>query len=217
MKKLVQTVPNQAKPDLAGAPAQLPACKSVILLGASAGGIDALLQIIRHFSDNCPPTLIVQHTGDRYARGLIRLLNASSDAKVAEALDGDFLSQGHIYMSPGAHAHLCLAPDPPFRIKLSQSSLHMGHRPSVDVLFDSAVPFAHCVTAAILTGMGRDGARGLTALRQAGARTFGQDQETSVVYGMPRAARAMGGVNHELPIAAIGPALLNAAMQGRSI
>lgn len=83
----------------------------------------------------------------------------------------------------------------------------------MDALFHSAVPFASHVTAAILTGMGRDGAEGITALRAAGARTFGQDEATCIVYGMPRVAKSLGGIETELPIQQIGPSLLRAAQQ----
>ena len=190
--------------------------QSIILLGASTGGVDALLQIICHFSQDCPPTLIVQHTGDQFTKSLVRLFDASSNARVMAADDGMLLETGHIYLSPGAHVHLCLAASAQLRVKLCPSAARLGHRPSVDALFDSAVPHARNVTAAILTGMGKDGANGLAALRRAGARTFGQDRATSVVYGMPRAALAIGAIERELPIAKIGWALLDAAQQGQT-
>lgn len=185
--------------------------KRVILIGSSTGGVDALLKIIKHFPANCPPTLIVQHTGGGFAQSLIRLLDGGTAAQVHQARDGDRIAPGHIYLAPGDQAHLCLARGNPARIAMRTEALISGHRPSVDALFRSALDFAPRVTAAILTGMGRDGAEGLAALRNAGATTFGQDEASSVVYGMPRVAMELGGVDTQLPIHEIGPALLRAS------
>lgn len=184
--------------------------RKVLLIGASTGGVDALCQVISHFSANCPPTMIVQHTGGRYARSLIRLLDGATDAKVREGQDGQTPSMGDIYLAPDDTAHLVLSTSGRLRIKLQNESLISGHRPSIDALFHSAVGYAPQVTAALLTGMGRDGAQGLLALRLAGARTFGQDEATSIVYGMPKMAMQMGAVAQQLPIQDIGPAMLRA-------
>jgi two-component system chemotaxis response regulator CheB len=186
------------------------AVPQIILMGASTGGVDALLQILRHFTPSCPPTLIVQHTGRQFAQSLTRLLDGATQANVVAAQDGEPLERGCVYLSPSTEHHLCLARNQPFRIVLCQDSPRMGHRPSVDALFESAVPHAANVTAAILTGMGKDGAQGMCSLRQAGAQTIGQDESTSIVYGMPRVAHALGGVGRALPIVEIGPALLRA-------
>jgi two-component system chemotaxis response regulator CheB len=185
--------------------------KKVILIGASTGGIDALLKTTQAFSNCCPPTIIVQHTGGSFARSLIRLLDRASPARVTEALEGSLLQPGHIYLPPGDTAHLLIETHRAPRITLQSSDTISGHRPSIDALFTSALPYARHVTAALLTGMGRDGAQGLTALRKAGAHTIGQNEATSVVYGMPRIAKEMGGVSQELPLDEIGPALLAAS------
>lgn len=184
--------------------------EKIILIGASTGGIDALLKTIQGFGESCPPTLIVQHTGGSFATSLIRLLNSATHASVAAARDGCRLKPGHIYLPPGDAAHLCLRFGQTTQISLREGPQTSGHRPSVDVLFASAVPHAHRVAAALLTGMGRDGAQGLTDLRHAGAHTIAQDERSSVVYGMPRVAKEMGGVAQELSIEKIGPALLSA-------
>lgn len=181
----------------------------VILIGSSTGGVDALLHIISEFPADCPPTLIVQHTGGGYAQSLIRLLGGGTDARVVAAQDGMPLSRGEIYLAPGDEAHLRLRLGATCQISLKPGPPVSGHRPSVDALFCSALDHAAHVTAALLTGMGRDGADGITQLRKAGARTFGQDAATSVVYGMPRVAREMGGIEMELPLTKIGPAILN--------
>lgn len=189
----------------------------IILIGASTGGIDALLKTTQSFGKTCPPTLIVQHTGASFAASLIRLLDGATRAKVEQAQDGTTLKPGHIYLPPGDAAHLCLERGAAPRMSLQAGPPVSGHRPSVDALFTSAVPVAKNIVAALLTGMGRDGARGMTDLRQAGATTIGQDQATSVVYGMPRIAKELGGVEQELPLPQIGPALLSAcAMRVRA-
>lgn len=185
--------------------------KHIILIGASTGGIDALLKTVPHFSDQCPPTLIVQHTGENFAGSLIRLLNGATAANVVGAEDGAPLKPGHIYLAPHNRAHLCLSSHGSMRCILRPGDLVSGHRPSVDMLFGSARHHARHVAAALLTGMGRDGARGLVELRRAGAQTFGQDAATSVVYGMPRVAMELGGVASRLPLSKIGPALLQAS------
>lgn len=180
----------------------------VILIGSSTGGVDALLRILDAFPKDCPPTLIVQHTGAAYSAGLARLLDRNSAPDVREATDGEPLRRGLVLLAPGAESHLVLNTKSTLSCRLDNGEKVSGHRPSVDALFHSAVPIAKRVTAAILTGMGRDGAEGLLALRRAGALTIGQDRETSVVYGMPGAAARLGAVGKELPLSAIGPAIL---------
>ena len=182
----------------------------LILIGSSTGGIDALLTILDVFPVDCPPTLIVQHTGASYSAGLARLLDRNAAAEVREARDGDVPKPGTILLAPGADQHLVLSDRAPHACKLQSGARISGHRPSVDALFRSALPLASRVTAALLTGMGRDGADGLLALRRAGARTIAQDRATSVVYGMPGHAVQIGAVEHELPLSAIGSAILNA-------
>ena len=186
--------------------------KRIILIGASTGGIDALLKTVRHFSEHCPPTLIVQHTGGSFAKSLIRLLDGATPASVKAAVDGQHVKPGNIYMAPGDGSHLCLEAGSQLRVALREHDLVTGHRPSIDALFLSARCYAPHITAAILTGMGRDGANGLLELHRAGAHTIGQDKATSVVYGMPKVAMELGGVAEQLPIERIGPALLRASL-----
>ena len=188
----------------------------IILIGASTGGVDALTRELVHFAEQSPPTLIVQHTGGRFAPSLIRLLDRATSATVVAASAGQPLQKGHVYLSPGDHVHLSLSKTTRRIIALDESAAVSGHRPSVDVLFHSAIAHGPHVSAALLTGMGKDGACGLKALRNAGAQTIVQDQATSVVYGMPRIAAQMGAAMAELPIDAIGPRLLGAA-QTRAI
>ena len=185
--------------------------KRLILLGASTGGVDALQNVIKIFTPSCPPTFIVQHTGGQFSRSLIRLLDSGTTAKVCCATDGSPIECGHIYLAPDDTCHLQLGRGTSPNIRLAKTDPVSGHRPSIDQLFHSAIHVAPFVTAALLTGMGRDGAAGITALRHAGAMTIGQDEATSVVYGMPRIAAESGGIMHQLPIDQVGPALLQSS------
>jgi two-component system chemotaxis response regulator CheB len=189
---------------------------ALILIGASTGGIDALIRILQNWTSASPPTMIVQHTGADHIGSLIRLLNGITEATVLSAADGEVLKTGHVYLAMGEGVHLCLRQGRALRAALVPAPPMSGHRPSVDMLFRSALPHATRVSAALLTGMGKDGAAGLLALRQAGATTMVQDAETSVVYGMPRIAKQIGAADHELPIDKIGPALLEASRKRTS-
>ncbi|WP_196774361.1 CheB methylesterase domain-containing protein [Rhodovulum sp. MB263] len=180
----------------------------LILLGASTGGVDALVKVLENFPSNCPPTLIVQHTSESFSAGLARLLDRNTAATVEEAQDQEPLVPGRVLLAPGKAHHLEVGASGALRCRLREGPLQSGHRPSVDALFMSAVPVASRVCAAILTGMGRDGAEGMLALHRAGAHTIGQDEKTSLVYGMPRAAYELGGVRNRLPLDSIGRAVL---------
>lgn len=201
----------------AGAAAAGPALRfhpdRLILIGASTGGIDALLQVLGAFPADCPPTAIVQHTGQSFSDSLIRLFARCSAARVVPAAPGLALTPGTIIVGAGCPGHLQLRPGRPLRADLVPGPAISGHVPSVDALFRSALPFAPSVVAALLTGMGRDGAQGLLDLRRAGARTVAQDQATSVVYGMPRAAADLGAAEAVLPLPRIAEHLLACATQ----
>ena len=183
----------------------------IILIGSSTGGVDALCRILGQFGNQCPPTVIVQHTGGGFANSLIRLLNGATAANVAHSEHGMFLKPGHIYLPPDGQSHITISSNGPPQIELVDGAHTSGHRPSIDRLFASACPHARHINAALLTGMGRDGAQGLRQLRDAGAHTIGQDEASSVVYGMPRIAMEMGAVAEQLHIDHIGPALLRAS------
>ncbi|MCB5410260.1 CheB methylesterase domain-containing protein [Pseudogemmobacter faecipullorum] len=198
--------PAPSAPAQAATPGFLP--DRIILIGASTGGIDALLTILASFPPDCPPTVIVQHTGAAFSDSLIRLFARCAAARVVAATAGLALRPGMIMVGAGCAGHLRLDPSRPWRSDLSPGAPVSGHLPSIDVLFRSAVPFGASVSAALLTGMGRDGARGLLDLRQAGATTFAQDEASSTVYGMPRAAAELGAACETLPLSRIAAALL---------
>lgn len=181
----------------------------IILIGSSTGGIDALLAILREFPVDCPPTVIVQHTGGGFGVSLAALLDRQCRARVRLVTEPTALRQGEVLIGAGVKAHLRMAPGRIPRAELGDSNPVSGHVPSVDVFFESAAPFATRISAALLTGMGRDGANGLKSLRDAGAHTIAQDQATSVVFGMPRAAIELNAATDVLPLGAIASALLH--------
>ena len=188
----------------------------IILIGASTGGIDALTTILQHFPLDCPPTAIVQHTGQNFSETLARLLDRRCAAEVVLAQTGLEMKSGRICLAGGIDGHLRLEHRGALRCAVHPGPATSGHRPSIDELFGSAVPLGNSVVAALLTGMGRDGATGLLRLRQAGATTFGQDEASSVVYGMPRVANEIGAVQRQLSLLEIGPVLLQACSQSQT-
>ena len=189
-------------------PAGREASQELLLIGASTGGVDALLRVLSFFPADCPPTLIVQHTGTGFGESLVGLLDRQCAASVTLGASDTMVRRGMVVVGAGTSAHLVLKNAKRRIVGLASAPPVSGHCPSVDMLFRSALEIAPAVTAALLTGMGRDGADGLKDLRVAGARTLAQDEATSVVYGMPRAAVENGAAEQVLPIHAIGPALL---------
>lgn len=184
--------------------------KKIILIGSSTGGVEALRNVLVGFPIQCPPTLIVQHTGKSFGSGLVSLLDRICPAKVVAAEDNIPLQSGHVYIAAGQPRHMGVTPRKPFKIRMKEGPNISGHTPSVDALFSSAVPFAKDVVAAILTGMGQDGAKGMLDLRKAGAATFAQDEKTAVVYGMPRVAWEIGAAQKQVPLARMAGAILQA-------
>lgn len=186
----------------------------LILIGASTGGVDALLTVLSALPKDCPPVAVVQHTGQGFSESLIRLLDRRCSVNVLAAQDGMELRAGHVVVAAGCPGHMRLRSSGPWRVGVEMGPPVSGHLPSVDALFHSAVGSAPKVVAALLTGMGRDGAEGLLALRKAGAATIGQDESSSVVYGMPRAAYEIGAVRQQLPLGEIAAAILKVCAQG---
>lgn len=182
----------------------------MIALAASTGGVEALGTVLATFPENCPPTVIVQHMPSGFTRMFAARLNDRVAPMVAEAEHGMILEQGRVYIAPGGPRHLTVAGRARPVCRLVDGPLITGHRPSADMLFRSllAIPATPFV-AAVLTGMGEDGAAGLTALRHAGsATTIAQDAASSLIFGMPRAAIDRGGAQEVLPLCDIGPRLL---------
>jgi two-component system chemotaxis response regulator CheB len=182
----------------------------VVAIGSSTGGVEALLTMLRTFPANCPPTLITQHMPATFTKSFAERLDRVCAPQVCEATDGARLRVGQIYLAPGGATHLEVSGGVHPTCRLKDGDPVNGHRPSVDVLFDSvARAFGPRSVGVILTGMGRDGAQGLKTMRDSGARTIGQDEASSVVYGMPKVAFEVGAVERQLPIARIGHATLD--------
>jgi two-component system chemotaxis response regulator CheB len=181
-----------------------------IAIGSSTGGVEALLTILSEFPADCPPTVVTQHMPASFTHSFADRLNRSCAAQVSEAVDGDVLAPGRIFIAPGGDRHLEVTGTSTLRCRLVDAGPVSGHRPSVDVLFNSlAAATGERTLGIILTGMGRDGAQGLLALRKAGARTLGQDEASSVVYGMPKVAFDIGAVERQLPLRKIASTALD--------
>lgn len=193
----------------------LPSTKTrqIIFVGASTGGIPALETVLKEFPADCPPTLVVQHIRSGFANGLVRRLNQMLEPTVVAAENGAPLENGVIYFATDPSRHLGVTYRETARTKLITGPSVSGHCPSVDVLFQQAALLANRfeLRAALLTGMGFDGAGGMSDLRRAGALTIAQDRESSVVWGMPRVAIENGGACEVLPLDRIGQALLRPA------
>jgi two-component system chemotaxis response regulator CheB len=188
-----------------------PANTKLIAIGASTGGVVAVQGILAALPRHCPGIVIVQHMPPAFTKSFASRLDQNSALTVVEARDGERIQPGHAYVAPGSH-HLEICQSRQGLIcRLREGPLVSGHRPSVDVLFDSvAKQVASQAVGVILTGMGRDGAAGLLAMRQAGAPTFGQCESSCVVYGMPRAANELGAVATELPLENIVEGIMSA-------
>jgi two-component system chemotaxis response regulator CheB len=183
----------------------------IVAIGASTGGVEALIAVLSEFPINCPPTVITQHMPANFTRSLAQRLDRICAPSVSEAVDGMMLEQGHVYLAPGGEAHLEVAGSRRPHCRLRPGDVVNGHRPSVDVLFASVgKAVGERGVGVILTGMGRDGAAGLLEMRKAGARTLGQNEASSVIYGMPRVAFECGAVEKQLPLARLGREILTA-------
>lgn len=181
----------------------------VVAIGASTGGTEAIRHVLGRLPGDMPPIVMVQHMPELFTGSFARRLDTLSALEVVEAQGGEALRPGKVYLAPG-HSHMAIRKAAGgYRVELSRSEPVNRHRPSVDVLFHSvAAEAAGRATGVILTGMGKDGARGLLAMRQAGAWTIGQDEASCVVYGMPREAAMLGGVAEVAPLNEIAARLL---------
>jgi two-component system, chemotaxis family, protein-glutamate methylesterase/glutaminase len=183
--------------------------RRVIVIGASTGGTEAIRDVLTQLPESIPPVLIVQHMPEFFTGMFARRLDQSCRLKVTEAQNDEPALMGHAYVAPG-HSHMELAKvGNQYRVRLNQSALVNRHRPSVDVLFQSAATVAasHAL-GVILTGMGQDGASGMVALRAAGGHTIAQDEKSSVIFGMPRVAIEMNGAVDVVALRDLGKRIL---------
>ncbi|GIU67781.1 protein-glutamate methylesterase/protein-glutamine glutaminase [Candidatus Phycosocius spiralis] len=188
----------------------------IVAIGASTGGVEALLNLIPSLPKNCPPVVLTQHMPATFTPNFAARLDRASALQVMEAEDGTPLMEGHVYLAPGEHYHLEVVSSLKPRCRLVDGDLINGHKPSVDALFKSVALLNRPMTGVILTGMGRDGAEGLLAMRQAGAATIGQDEATSIVYGMPKVAHEIGAVDRQLPLSSIAQAIVSSCSAQKS-
>ena len=183
----------------------------IIAIGSSTGGVEALIKILSRFPADCPPTVVTQHMPGTFTKSFAERLDRLCPPTVSEAADGVPLQQGRVYIAPGGENHLEVVGANQLRCRVQPGEPVNGHRPSVDVLFHSVAKNAGPrAVGAILTGMGRDGAKGLLAMREAGAFTVGQDEASCVVYGMPKAAFELGAVQRQASLERIAAAVLGA-------
>lgn len=183
--------------------------RKFIAIGASTGGVEALEYILGSMPPHCPPIVVTQHMPALFLKNFALRLDAVIPPRVNLAEDGKQLRQGEVLIAPGGAFHLRLATGPNPTVRLEMGPKRSGHRPSVDEMFFSALPDADRCVAVLLTGMGRDGAEGMLALRRAGAHCVAQDRESAVVFGMPRVAAEIGGVDAQLPLKRIAGHILD--------
>ncbi len=183
--------------------------EKVVAIGASTGGTDAIARVLSALPMDAPGVLVVQHMPENFTAQFARRLDGLSAMCVREAVDGDSLLRGHVLIAPGGKHLLLRRSGARYFVEVRDGPLVARHRPSVDVLFRSTARYAgRNAVGVLLTGMGDDGAQGLLELSQAGAHTIGQDEATSVVYGMPREAAKIGAVETVLPLPDIAPEIL---------
>lgn len=176
--------------------------EKLVVIGASTGGTEAIRRVLEPLSAQSPAILITQHMPAGFTRSFVQRLNSLCAVRVYEAEQGQRVLPGHVYIAPGGVAHMKLARSGAnYVIHLEHGEPVNRHRPSVDVLFFSVAQVAgKNAVGVVLTGMGKDGAQGLLAMREAGARTLAQDEQSSVVFGMPREALAIGAAEQAVPI-----------------
>lgn len=179
--------------------------RKFIFIGSSTGGTTALRKLLDDVDDTFPPILVAQHMPENFTALFAQRLNSELKVRVKEAKDKELLQVGHVYIAPGNY-HLGIQKiGSDYYTRISQADKKNGHRPSVDVLFESAAEheIAGNSIGIILTGMGSDGAKGLLQLKTQGCLTIGQNKETCVVYGMPKVAFELGAVTYQVPLGEI--------------
>jgi two-component system chemotaxis response regulator CheB len=173
----------------------------VIAVGASTGGTEALRVFLTSLPADSPGLVIVQHMPEQFTRSFAERLDRACQIRVHEAADGDRVLPGHALLAPGDKHVKVVRSGASYVVRIGIAPPVNHHRPSVDVLFHScAKHLGSNAVGVILTGMGSDGARGMLAMHDAGARTVAQDEATCVVYGMPKEAVAAGGVDEVVPL-----------------
>ena len=171
----------------------------LVAIGASTGGTEAIFAVAKEYGTDIPGIVVVQHMPPGFTSMYAKRLNEQCRIQVKEAQTGDRVLPGHMLIAPGGDQHMRLVKvNGGYQVECKRGPRVNGHCPSVDVLFESVAKNAGAdAVGIILTGMGGDGAKGLLAMRKAGARTIGQDESTCVVYGMPKVAYDLGAVEYQ--------------------
>ncbi|NUQ61646.1 MAG: chemotaxis response regulator protein-glutamate methylesterase [Pirellulales bacterium] len=181
--------------------ALLQSTQKVIAIGASTGGTEAIYDVLTALPADAPGTVIVQHMPAGFTRSFARRLDGVCRVRVKEAQDGDRVLTGQALLAPGGYHMAVVRSGASYSVRVGLGEPVNRHRPSVDVLFKSAARYiGGNAVGVILTGMGADGASGLLAMRQAGARTIAEHESSCVVFGMPREAIALGGAEEIVPL-----------------
>lgn len=182
----------------------------IIAIGASTGGTIALDELIQRLPRDIPGTVVVQHMPGNFTKAFAQRLNQNAEVEVKEAEDGEIIGKGKVLIAPGDYHMVVRRSGGNYLVRLGSGDTVSGHRPSVDVLFNSVSKYAGAnAVGIIMTGMGSDGAKGMLKMRNAGARTIGQDERSCVVYGMPKMAKELGAVEIELPLDEIDARLID--------
>ena len=188
---------------------------TIIAIGSSTGGTEAVKDVLLSFPPNTPPILITQHMPERFTKTWADRMNSLCRISVKEAENGDSVLPGHALVAPGGYHMALVRSGARYTVQINQDPPVNRHRPSVDVLFASVARYAGAnAVGVILTGMGNDGAKEMLAMKQAGAFTIAQDEASCVVFGMPKEAIKAGAVDKVLPLDDIAGAVL--AHVGRS-
>lgn len=184
--------------------------KRIIAIGASTGGIDAITTILKELPVNIPGIVIVQHIPANFSKMFAERLGNITPFTVKEAKTGDLVLPGHVLIAPGGYHMEVRKQGNNYSVVCYKGEKIKGHCPSVDVLFKSvALEAGANAIGVILTGMGSDGAEGLLEMRKSGAQTIGQDESSSVIYGMPKVAYTIGAVEKQAPLNKIPQLILS--------
>lgn len=184
--------------------------ETIVTVGASTGGTEALRVFVEMLPGDFPGVVIVQHMPEHFTTSFAERLNSLSSMTVKEAADGDTVMPGRVLLAPGNKHMLIQRSGARYYVKIKDGPLVSRHRPSVDVLFRSAARYAgKNAVGVIMTGMGDDGAKGMLEMREAGAATIAQDEKSCVVFGMPKVAIELGGVQQVVPLDRIAQAVAN--------
>ena len=184
------------------------------VIGASTGGTEAIKEVLTRLPTHFPAVVITQHIPPVFSTSFAERMDRTSAMTVKEPKDGEIIETGTVYIAPGDHHLSIKRKGSDLVCSLSQSEPVNRHRPAVDVLFDSVAKLGlKSLTACILTGMGSDGAKGLLNLKEAGAKTFVQDEKSCVVFGMPKAAFELGAASKQVPLEQVADVLMRLAIK----